>query len=118
MDDRREQWPVRLLRLHVDLLPHASTSAVQCDGAVAIYCIAVFQRVSCWLGACSADRSIALGCIGLSSGLPVQCSVLVRSSNCARFAESVSCFTSIAIDRVDTCMYLWCDHASDRSEVF
>ena len=31
----------------------------------------------------------------------VQCSALVRSSNGARFAGSVSCFTSIAIDRVD-----------------
>ena len=102
----------------------SSTGAVQCQGVIAIYCFTVFQSVSCWPGACSAVRSIALGyrCIVLSSGLPVQCSTLVRSSNrtCTRFAGSVSCFTSIAIDRVDTCMYgyVWCDHASDRSEEF
>ena len=58
--------------------------------------------------------------IVLSLGHPVQCSALVQSSNRAQFAGSVSCFTSIAIDRVDTCMYayVWCDHSSDQSKVF
>ena len=43
------------------------------------------------------------------------------ASNRVRFAGSVSCFTSIAIDRAHTSRSSprrWRDHASDRSEVY
>ena len=52
--------------------------------------------------------------------LAVDLLVTGAASNRVRFAGSVSCFTSMAIDRARASRSprRWRDHASDRSEVF
>ena len=94
IDDRREQWP--LLRL----LPRASTGAVQCDGAIAIY--KVFQ-----VGlapAAQLDRSpwVALSFV-LASSTAVQCACTIKQP-CTVCRKSFM----FHLDRVDTCIVCTC----------